>query len=93
MAGGLFDYLSDSIIVALLHQLYHQNLLKEGKIVFTNFSDHNPFRAWMGYLINWTLIERSRDQLMDLCTQAGIHGDKIRIFKEATDLTYLVEIA
>ncbi|HSN77968.1 MAG TPA: hypothetical protein VL334_23065 [Anaerolineae bacterium] len=32
-----------------------------GKIFFTNFSDNNPFRAWMYYLINWTLIERSYD--------------------------------
>lgn len=60
--------------------------------IFTNFSDHNPYRAWMYYILNWILIERSYNQLMDLCTQAGIAAGSVRIDKEATGLTYLVEV-
>jgi SAM-dependent methyltransferase len=91
MAGGLFDYLPDQVIVALLSRLYRRHLLPGGRVFFTNFSDYNPYRAWMYYLLNWTLIERSNNQLMDLCTKAGIEAGSVRIYKEATGLTYLVE--
>lgn len=92
VTGGLFDYLPDEIAVSLLRQLYTQNLLDEGTLLFTNYSDYNPFRPWMQCLINWVLIERSYSCLMSLCTGAGIRQETVNIFKEATALTYLVEI-
>ena len=58
----------------------------------TNLAKINPHRVWMEYLVNWDLIERSEEEIMTLCAEAGIGANNIAIQRDLTDLTLLVEV-
>ena len=92
IAGGLFDYLPDKHIIFILRNAFNKLLTPGGKFYFTNISENNPYRAWMEYLADWKLIQRSKEHLIQLIRRAEIGQIEFTIKKEETDLTYLVEI-
>ena len=71
LAGGLFDYLSDRFIARTLADAWTM-LSPTGRIVFTNIGRGNPFRVWIEYLGDWKLIERSEEDLVRVCGEAGV---------------------
>jgi ubiquinone/menaquinone biosynthesis C-methylase UbiE len=85
-AGGLFDYLPDRLATRTL-AIARRSLTVGGRLVFTNIATGNPFRVWLEYLANWTLIERSEDDLRRLCAGAGLAPPRIE--REATGLALL----
>jgi extracellular factor (EF) 3-hydroxypalmitic acid methyl ester biosynthesis protein len=89
--GGVFDYLSDRVIQAILAKL--AGLLKPGgKILFSNIANNNPYRICMGYLADWVLIERSEEDLVRLVQDSGAVFSSIEINREMTGLTFVVTL-
>ena len=93
LAGGLFDYLDDRHACWLLGQL-HGMLKRAGRLCFTNIAAGNPYRVWMEYLANWTLIERSVSDIHRLVRDSGLEGKmQTSLSMDGTELTYLVELS
>ena len=90
--GGVFDYLTDKTIVSVLKKIYNENLNKGGEIFFTNIAKGNPYRVWMEYCFNWELIERTKADVGKLFADACLKNSELKIRKEETGLTYLVNI-
>lgn len=77
--AGLFDYLSDRLIIRVTRYLF--GLLGEnGKLVVSNFTFNNPIRSWMTYVMDWELIYRSEEQFEALVLQAV--GEQARMERE-----------
>ena len=87
-AGGLFDYLPDRLATRTLAIAHRTLLAPGGRLVFTNIAAGNPFRVWLEYLANWTLIERSDADVRRLCADAGLETPVIE--REATGLALLI---
>jgi hypothetical protein len=91
IAGGLFDYLSDRLIEWTLDEAWHSLLAPGGRIVFTNIARGNPFRVWLEYIADWTLIERSESDVVALCAAAGIPPAP-RLVRDATGLSIIADV-
>jgi len=70
---GLFDYLDAKTATILLQRLYAE-LNHGGLLVIGNFSEH-PGRSFMEVGMEWHLIYRSRDELLDLSKAAAPDAD------------------
>jgi extracellular factor (EF) 3-hydroxypalmitic acid methyl ester biosynthesis protein len=92
LIGGVFDYLQDKIIIALLNELV-MRLQEKGILFFTNIAAGNPFRISMEYLANWDLIERNETNIAALLSHTAAINMKSSIRKDATGLTYLITLA
>ena len=90
-AGGLFDYLPDRLAVRTLAIAHRTLLAPGGRLVFTNIAQGNPFRVWLEYLANWTLIERSEAGVRRLCADADF--DPPAVERDATGLALLITAA
>lgn len=91
LAGGLMDYLNDSQAQRLI-EIIHTHLLKPGgKLFFSNIAKGNFYRVGMEYLIDWHLIERSEEDILRLCNQAGIESSSVKVERDSTYLTLMVE--
>ena len=84
--------MTDKQIAFILSNIYRTNLTRKGKILWTNINVDNPYRCWIEYLGDWTLIERSQEYCRDLCVEASIPNEKIGISLEETGLTNIIEI-
>ncbi|NRB76271.1 MAG: response regulator [Verrucomicrobiales bacterium] len=63
--AGLFDYLSDRLIVKVISYLH--GLLREGgRLAVSNFTVKNPIQSWMTLVMDWELIYRSEAQFIEL---------------------------
>ncbi|NOY58284.1 MAG: class I SAM-dependent methyltransferase [Calditrichaeota bacterium] len=91
IAGGLFDYLKQRHIEFLLKHL-KSCLNTNGILFFTNIVKDDPYRVWREYLANWTLIERSEQDILTLTQNAGIDAECVDISRDATALSLFVEI-
>jgi extracellular factor (EF) 3-hydroxypalmitic acid methyl ester biosynthesis protein len=91
--GGVFDYLPTKAIHIILKTMYAKMLTDNSTILFTNINIGNPFKCWMEFIADWTLIERSEADCLQVCTEAGIPHDCVRVFKESTGLTLITEIS
>jgi extracellular factor (EF) 3-hydroxypalmitic acid methyl ester biosynthesis protein len=89
-AGGLFDYLPDRLAIRTLAIAHRTLVAPGGRLVFTNIASGNPFRVWLEYLANWTLIERSNTDIRRLCAEAGLEAPCIE--RDATGLALLMTI-
>jgi SAM-dependent methyltransferase len=87
-AGGLFDYLPDRLAIRTLELALTKLLAPGGRLVFTNIAAGNPFRVWIEYLANWTLIERTEEDVRRLCSAAGLQTPLIE--RDATGLAMVV---
>jgi extracellular factor (EF) 3-hydroxypalmitic acid methyl ester biosynthesis protein len=64
-SAGLFDYLNHRSFVALLGALY-DSVLPGGELTIGNVASNNPTRWWMEYALDWYLLHRSPDELLEL---------------------------
>jgi hypothetical protein len=84
-ALGLFEYLTDEQVVAVLDwSLDH--LTPDGAIVVTNLNSINPDRALMVHLLDWKVNHRSSEQLRSLFARSHIGTGSLRIFTEETGI-------
>lgn len=92
LAGGLFDYLEDRHAVHLIRTIYHRQLRAGGKFFFTNIARGNPFRCLIEYMGDWSLIERSEQDIRQLCRQAGVPPEATAIRMDESGLALLVDV-
>jgi extracellular factor (EF) 3-hydroxypalmitic acid methyl ester biosynthesis protein len=91
LAGGLFDYLPDRWVELVVSEVWRKFLKPGGKLFFTNIASGNPYRVWMEYLADWTLIERDEPLIERLCVVA--QPGSVMVARDETKLALLVEIA
>jgi extracellular factor (EF) 3-hydroxypalmitic acid methyl ester biosynthesis protein len=90
--GGVCDYLSDKEVRFLI-DIAQRKLLKPGGSIFlTNIATGNPYRPWMEYLADWFLIERSEEDILQICYSLGLQDEIINIQRDGTGLTLMVEL-
>lgn len=89
IAGGLFDYLSSSMIKMIIKGLFKHFLLEDGKFIFTNIASGNPYRAWMETMGNWKLIERSEEEIKELFADLNPEPE-YKITREPTGFSWIV---
>jgi extracellular factor (EF) 3-hydroxypalmitic acid methyl ester biosynthesis protein len=71
LCTGLFDYLDDKAAALLLGEFWRQ-LAPRGAAYIFNFATDNPTRAYMEWIGNWYLNYRTRDDLKQLASCAGV---------------------
>jgi extracellular factor (EF) 3-hydroxypalmitic acid methyl ester biosynthesis protein len=87
--SGLYDYLSDSVCLALNNQLYEM-LAPGGLLVVGNFATDTPGRNLMEHLMDWFLIYRNQRELLALAPEpAG--ADNCRVRSEAAAANLFLE--
>jgi extracellular factor (EF) 3-hydroxypalmitic acid methyl ester biosynthesis protein len=91
LCGGLFDYLNDRTAVLLI-QMTYRLLAAGGTFFFTNIAAGNPYRTLIEYFGNWTLIERTEEDIYTLCERAGIGRGNVTMRREETGLALIVEV-
>src|SRR5574341_670889 len=91
VAGGLFDYLDDSLFRRALGRLF-ECLVSGGRVCLTNYGTPNPYRTWMKYFGDWTLFERSEAELRQLVSAACGPEAMCSVAPEDTGLTWLVSV-
>ncbi|GEP44418.1 class I SAM-dependent methyltransferase [Brevifollis gellanilyticus] len=90
-SAGLFDYLSDRLVVHLLGALL-KVVKPGGEVVIGNFSDFNPSRDFMELFGHWHLRHRSKEALLALAAQAGATPDQTQILWEPEGVNYFLHI-
>jgi extracellular factor (EF) 3-hydroxypalmitic acid methyl ester biosynthesis protein len=84
---GLFDYLTTPVARAVLAKLYDL-LTPGGELVIGNFHVRNPTRVYMEYWMDWVLVYRTEDELLDLAW--GLPGaDASLVFEETGSQMFL----
>jgi len=64
-SAGLFDYLNARSFAALLSALY-EALVDGGHMLIGNVASHNTSRWFMEYCLDWFLVHRSPEELLEL---------------------------
>lgn len=82
---GLIDYLADHLVVKLLDWIYRR-LRPGATAIVGNFDIDNPDRAFMDHLLDWRLIHRSPQDLVDLFAQSEFGDATVEIRREATGI-------
>ena len=81
-SAGLFDYLSDPIAKKAAKKMF-ESVESGGKMIIGNFNIDNPNMAEMDYALDWKLIYRSEDDLLNLFSDIGgnlsIENEKLDI--------------
>ncbi|MFQ5787952.1 MAG: hypothetical protein ACE5H1_08210, partial [Thermodesulfobacteriota bacterium] len=79
---GLFDYLSADLCISLI-RIFYENLKPNGTLIIGNFDPSNETRNYMEYAMEWHLIYRNGQDMLDLASSLT---DKAECFveKEAT---------
>lgn len=67
--AGLFDYLSDRMIVRVVAYL-HGLLSEGGELVVSNYTPKNPLKGLMTLALDWELIYRSEEHFASLVERA-----------------------
>jgi|GEM_PF-6375106 len=91
ICAGLFDYLSDRVSKKLI-SAYHRLLSKDGIALIGNVSNQNPSEFHMSYLGDWNLILRSKEDLVELCSELEDSNKKISVHGEELDLNLFLKI-
>lgn len=91
VAGGLFDYLPDRVASHLLRGVW-ASLRPAGRFFWTNMARGNPYRPWIETCADWILLERSDEDVLALAAAAGIPAASVKLSREETGLTVLVEV-
>ncbi len=89
--AGFFDYLDDAQAIQMLQTLW-SCLAPDGELLVFNFSDHNPSRAYMEWIGNWYLIERTADSLRGLAEQCNFSSDGLEIGVEPAGVNLYLRI-
>ena len=90
--GGVCDYLSDKEVRFLIDVAQRKLLKPGGSIFLTNIATGNPYRPWMEYLVDWFLIERSQEDILQIFYRLGLQDEMIDVQRDKTGLTLMVEL-
>lgn len=88
--AGLFDYLQQRFCAKLTNTLY--DLCKpEGLVVVTNVSNHNTIPAVMADLLEWEIIDRSEEEMLELAPE-GKSGLLKELRSDVTRINLFLEL-
>ena len=90
VAGGLFDYLPDRWAATTLREC-RRLLAPAGRLLLSNIAAGNPFRPWLEYLADWTLIERHPSDVSRLLSDAGFDVNDDTISRDTSGLALIAE--
>jgi len=88
--AGLFDYLSQRVGKRLV-EFFCSIAKPGGLVVVTNVADTNPRKAWMEYLMEWNLIYRGKEEMLDL-VPAGVPVKRVEVKADSTGVNLFLEI-
>lgn len=88
--AGLFDYLSQRVCKRLV-ELFCSMTKPGGLVIVTNVAQSNPRKAWMEYLMEWNLIYRDDDEMVDLVPD-GLPVKRTEVRADATGVNLFLEI-
>lgn len=86
--AGLFDYFSDPLAIMTAKKLF-SSLKEGGTLIIGNYSKNNPCIPFMGLVLDWHLIYRSEEDLLQMFN--GI-SKNIAIEKEPLGVNLFVVI-
>ena len=84
--AGLFDYFSDIICKKLMEFMY-KTVSNNGIIIATNVYVENPSKYFLEYLMEWGLLLRSKNDMLNL-----LPPKKGRVFFDPTGVNIFLEI-
>jgi extracellular factor (EF) 3-hydroxypalmitic acid methyl ester biosynthesis protein len=88
--AGLFDYLSDRICKRLMDYFY-DILAPDGLLIATNVDKSNPIRNGMEAFLEWHLVYRDRQQLMELKPTNAPEG-ACQVKADVTGVNIFIEV-
>ncbi len=88
--AGLFDYLSDRICKKLMDYFY-DILAPGGLLIATNVDKSNPIRHGMEAFLEWHLVYRDRQQLLELRPSAAPEGS-YQVKADVTGVNIFIEV-
>jgi len=88
--AGLFDYFSQKVCAKLV-SLFVEMVPKDGKVVVTNVSERNPLKEWMEYVMEWTLVHRTDEEMRDLIPKSSSEL-KSSVELDSTEVNVFLEI-
>ena len=88
---GLFDYLRTTTAIVLARNL-EARLVQGGRLLIANMVPDMPSRWYMEYHLDWWLILRSREEMLDLARRAAPHA-RMQILEEESGVNPFVELA
>ncbi len=88
--AGLFDYLSQRVGKRLV-EFFCSIAKPGGLVVVTNVANSNPRKAWMEYLMEWNLIYRGKEEMLDL-VPAGVPVKRVDVKADTTGVNLFLEI-
>jgi extracellular factor (EF) 3-hydroxypalmitic acid methyl ester biosynthesis protein len=91
-AGGLFEYFTDGEVAVFVGTVHHKLLKPNGRLFFTNLAEENLHRYPIEHYARWELILRSERSVLDLCRRLGIGLPLVKMERDPTGMTLLVEI-
>jgi extracellular factor (EF) 3-hydroxypalmitic acid methyl ester biosynthesis protein len=90
-SAGLFDYFKDKHFVYLIMK-YVNCLSDGGDFVISNFSTENPTKRLMEVLSDWYLNYRSKEDLLNIASEAGINKNQVKIETEPLGINLFLRI-
>jgi extracellular factor (EF) 3-hydroxypalmitic acid methyl ester biosynthesis protein len=90
-SAGLFDYLNHRSFQALLAVLYDA-LAPSGHLIVGNVASHNPSRVFMEYCLDWFLIHRSPEELLDFAQGLSPRPIRAEVDAEPTGVNLFLRI-
>jgi extracellular factor (EF) 3-hydroxypalmitic acid methyl ester biosynthesis protein len=88
--AGLFDYLSQRVCKRMV-ELFCSMVKPGGTVIVTNVATCNPRKAWMEYVMEWNLIYRNGQEMMDLVPE-GLKVKDTAVCADPTGVNLLLEI-
>lgn len=82
---GLTDYFDDNQVIELLNWMYDLLLPGGGIAVVGNFAPCNPLRGWMDYVVDWRLVYRTKEDLLNICKRSKCGGNDCEFNVECVD--------
>lgn len=90
-SAGLFDYLSQAAFSRLLSTLY-EALSPGGLLVVGNVASHNPSRWGMEYYLDWFLIHRAPEELLEMTSLLTPTPSNVEIRSEPSGINLFLRI-
>ncbi|MFL5442321.1 MAG: PilZ domain-containing protein [Myxococcales bacterium] len=89
-SSGLYDYLAPTTATVLTKSLFAR-VAPGGALYIANMVPENPGRWVMEHLLDWHLLHRSRNELMDIGRRAAPDAE-VRILEEETGINPFIEM-
>ena len=80
-SAGLFDYLNEKVAAKLVNKLY-DSVEEDGELLIANFAKGTLERAYMDIFMDWKLIYRDEEEVLEFARLAGIPSDKITLYRD-----------